>query len=185
MRVRPSRCAALTAGALVAGLVSSCGTSSTSASRHELFASLNEISQASDLVIVGRTDPQDVDSPARDWPDLTVSTAEVLEVLAHGSTDDANVTTSGSLVRVWQTGRNDNADAPMLTLEPGGVYLLYLTHMGLEGADDSDYYITGATAGVYVLSGGMELSETAVFVRADPTSDDTLPREVTLGEARD
>ena len=202
----PHRVAQLVAWTLVVLVTSSCtpttgvegGVSDPSGSgsagdvsRVRLYSSVGEIADDSAVVATGRVTAQRVVRDIDEDTDFTLSTVRVLSVKKAGEDD---ISTGDSIV-VRQTGSSDQPSGESF-LAPGGAYLLYLTASGLPGTQADQFYVTGATAGVYRLQ--LEASSspsvdaqqeraaaepTTEFVRQDPDSGDSLPSTLSLESA--
>ena len=161
LRVARLRTSWLAVPVVAAGLLAGCGgttsgTSAGSGSRVELYGSLAELAGASDAVVTGTVGDQRTvaDIPGSDLP-FVLSDVTVDGVLSgHLS--------PGAVVVVRETSGVEE-------LEPGDAYLLYLVASGLPGSAAAQFYVTGATAGVY------ERSSADAYERADEDSGDTLP----------
>lgn len=153
---------------LVAGLLGGCAltTSTSTGSRARLYASVEELSQDSPLIVVGTS------SDPVSEPDRTGSTVTITEVIGSTLTEAPAV---GDTVRVWQV-----ADPRLSTDTP---YLLFLTPTGLEptlfsSGADHEYYVVGVTAGLWLSTGS-----TDSFERSGDEGD-TLPATLNLDELR-
>ena len=106
---------------------------------------------------------------------------------------------AGDVVEVRQIGSVDQQTGVEM-LNADQVYLLYLTPSGLSGDLASQYYVTGAEAGIYeATSGGSsnpsvlkstsqadsEKADKVSFSRVELDTGDTLPATVTLPEAEE
>lgn len=90
----------------------------------------------------------------------------------------------GDRIVVRQIGSEEQpAPTPLFTV--GGTYLLYLTPSGLEGELASQFYFTGANAGIYEAAdaGNARRGTPAGFVQADPEEGESLPSSVTVEES--
>ncbi|MGW9113562.1 hypothetical protein [Microbacterium sp. NPDC055683] len=91
--------------------------------------------------------------------------------------------TVGSEIIVRQDGGTQQA-SPTELVKVGDTYLLYLTASGLEGDLASQYYVTGANAGIYAASqdtAGRGTSQ--VFEQVVAETGEDLPAQITLEEA--
>lgn len=131
------------AGILLAG----CGTTSSSGgsdvSRVRLYSSANALAADSSLVVVGVVSKQRVAADITPDLDFTISTINVQKVVKKNGKAQA-----GSTVEVRQDGSSGQSPSTTL-LKPGTPYLLFLTDSGLDGALASQFYVTGANAGLY------------------------------------
>lgn len=148
-------------------------------SRVQLFGSLDELSDASALVVIGSVVDQTV---ARDIDELTVFTISTVQIDDLVKSDGMRQV--GEAIQVRQLGGEDQA-APTPVLSSEGEYLLYLTPSGLAAPLDTQFYVTGANAGMYVSSrdsarGSVDSTE---FVQVDAEPGEQLPSSVDLGEA--
>lgn len=189
---------------LSTALLSACGqiasTSSTtsggrqtvhsgaSISRVQLYDSVASIADDSDLVITGKVSSTKVVRDVDDLTDFTILDVTVAQVL-RGTLDVDHVT-------VRQTGSANQGSAERL-LSEGSVVMLFLTSSGLPGNLATQYYVTGANAGVYTVSDDMSsaawdalrpmsdgrsaATDAAFpsFERLNPDSGDTLPESLT------
>lgn len=144
---------AFVGAAIFAGTVSGCASGSDSdqsagsgsdLSRVRLYANVAEMAADSKLVVVGTATRQSVAADIDPNTDFTLSDVRIVKVLR-----GADVTTGTSVI-VRQSG-SDKQTPPVPLLQPGRTYLLYLTASGLDGPLSSQYYITGANAGIYAL----------------------------------
>ena len=110
-------------------------------SRAKIYDSVKAITDDSDLVIVGTVADQKVVQDIDDETDFTLSTVKVITT-KKGDVGDETV-----VVRQTGSTKNQTAGAIMKT---GSTYLLFLVHSGLSGDLTSQYYVTGADAGIYL-----------------------------------
>jgi hypothetical protein len=157
---------ALAAAAVIAGLSVMAGCiSGESGSRHKLYHDIDDLARDSSAIVVGTVSDQHFEQG--ELP-TTISTVEVTNVpenpqLAGNIEGGVSHIEVGDTVAVRQIG-GAGSDAGILT--PGHRYLLFLTPSMLEGDAASQYFITGAVAGLYTWDGSQ-------FTRTP--SDDTLP----------
>ena len=161
------------------------------ASRVKFYGSLKAITKDSAVVVVGTAGPQTVADDLNTGLDFTLTSFTVDTVLKH-----KDVPPKGSSVIVRQDGSGSVPPSAKL-LETGKEYLLFLTASGLPGDLASQYYVTGANAGLYVdaadapppvastQADGAASSKTPLpkalpgtFVPTDPSSEDSLPASV-------
>lgn len=183
--------------ALTTGGAAACGTTHTiddppassessstgSISRATLYGSIADLAAASDVVVVGSVASQKVVADIDGTTQFTVSTIDVSSVLK-GDVQSA------SQIVVRQTG-SANQPSGETFMTPDSTYLLYLVASGLDGDLASQYYITGATAGIYEAeqtaaaksATGSDASSVQTFSRVNVDSGDTLPATVTLEDA--
>lgn len=112
-------------------------------SRLRLYSNVAELAADSKLVIEGAATGQSVADDIDPTTDFTLSEVKIVKLLRGAK----NIKAGESIV-VRQTGSGKQAP-PVPILVPGQVYLLYLTPSGLHGPLSSQYYITGANAGIY------------------------------------
>ncbi|WP_182049969.1 hypothetical protein [Changpingibacter yushuensis] len=171
---------------------SSDGTNSTGdISRVTLYDSLSDMSDDSTTIVVGTVSSQEVARDITKEDDFTISSFSVTRVVK--GTD----VSPGDVVKVRQIGSaKQQTGVEMLSTDQ--VYLLYLTPSGLTGDLASQYYVTGAEAGIYqdvsspsspstsiLKNASQARSETAdsmSFGRVESDTGDTLPATVTLQE---
>ncbi|MFR0555809.1 hypothetical protein [Pseudoscardovia radai] len=183
--------------ALTTGGAAACGTTHTiddppassessstgSISRAMLYGSIADLAAASDVVVVGSVASQKVVADIDGTTQFTVSTIDVSSVLK-GDVQSA------SQIVVRQTG-SANQPSGETFMTPDSTYLLYLVASGLDGDLASQYYVTGATAGIYEAeqtaaaksATGSDASSVQTFSRVNVDSGDTLPATVTLEDA--
>jgi hypothetical protein len=140
------------------------GCSSSSGSRAELYESIDGLAADSAVIVVGTVKDQHVDDAT------TVSSVEVVNAPANPQLGaelegERTAVEIGDLVEVRQ-------DVEPL-LSTGGQYLLFLTPSMLPGDASSQYFITGAVAGLYERDGDE-------FRRVVADSGDTLPDTITI-----
>lgn len=126
------------------GVSDSAQRSGSDMSRVRLYSNVAELAADSKLVVEGTATGQFVADDVDPTTDFTLSKMKIVKVLR--GADTINV---GNSIVVRQMG-SDKQTPPVPILVPGQVYLLYLTPSGLDGALSSQYYITGANAGIYV-----------------------------------
>lgn len=160
--MRWQRCHALLL-IVVLGILAGCtATGADSASsRAELYSSIAELDDDSDLVVVvtATDDASTVDEPQP-------ATGVVVTV-------DRGIRPTGELppeLTVWQLGTSEVA-GPLPAMRAGTSYLLFLVGTGLERGG---YFITGSSAGFWVGDGD-------TFTRPVDEGDD-LPDQLTVGE---
>lgn len=167
------------------------GTASTtttgSVSRAKLYGSVDALTADSDAVIVGTVASTTVARDLDDATDFTLATVTVLKAVKGAADADGTVT-------VRQTG-SAAQHTPETLLKANDVVLLFLAKSGLPGDQASQYYVTGATAGLYEASGDSattlraaaqtdtaQAASAATFSRVNADSGDTLPATLTLGD---
>ncbi|WP_203580996.1 hypothetical protein [Microbacterium hibisci] len=146
----------------VGGALAGC-SQSTSGSRHTLYNSVDALAADSSSIVVGTVAEQSVAD------DVTVSTITVTNAptnprLGANLDDDRAPAAVGDTVQVRQI-------APP-ALEVGEEYLLFLTPTMLPAEAGTQYFVTGAVAGLYVREGDD-------FRRVVADSGDTLPDTIT------
>ncbi|HKP07778.1 MAG TPA: hypothetical protein VJU58_11055 [Microbacterium sp.] len=157
--------------ALMVIMLTACASSS-SGSRATLYESLEALAADSSVIVIGTVTGQStVAGPSGD-SSTTVSTVEVTNAPSNpqlgGNLEGDLVTVAvGDVVEVRQ-------DTGPLLMQ-GEEYLLFLTPSMLPGDAASDYFITGAVAGLYARNGDE-------FRRVVLDSGDTLPETFTIAE---
>jgi len=162
---------------------SSESSSTGSISRATLYGSIADLAAASDVAVVGSVASQKVVADIDGTTQFPVSTIDVSSVLK-GDVQSA------SQIVVRQTG-SANQPSGETFMTPDSTYLLYLVASGLDGDLASQYYVTGATAGIYEAeqttaaksATGSDASSVQTFSRVNVDSGDTLPATVTLEDA--
>lgn len=175
--IKSGKIAATLASMSIVALVTGCVPSDTHeahATRVSLYASEEALAADSSLIVVGDVDNQVVKQDLDGGLDFTLSTIRISDVVK-----GSNRFHVGDTVVVRQHG-SDEQPPPGPILDAEGTFLLYLTPSGLGGKLGAQFYITGATAGVYesATGGAQSRSVTAAddsFVRFDPESGDSLP----------
>ena len=139
----------LTALSFAGFLLAGCGATSSSGesdiSRVRLYPSAKALAADSSLVIVGFVSAQRVADDITPDFDFTISTIDVREVVKKKGKTKVQ---AGSTVEVRQDGSGDQPPSAIL-LKPGTPYLLFLTDSGLDGELATQFYVTGANAGLY------------------------------------
>ena len=170
-------------GALVTALTGCSSLISRSdgdahASRVKLYDSVASMAQDSSAVLVGTVSSQEVATDIDPTTHFTLSTITVTNT----PKSDGSIT-EGSTVTVRQIGSAEQP-APTTLMEVGGTYLLYLTPSGLTGELASQFYITGANAGLYQATGDVEAqSVQQIFAQVEKQEGENLPRELTPEQA--
>ena len=111
-----------------------------SQSRVRIYESMVELEDDSPLIITGEISRTSVIRDIDDITDFTLLDVKVSQTLK-------GTVNSGSII-VRQTGSAEQGSAETL-LQTGDVVMLFLTPTDLPGEQSSQYYVTGATAGVY------------------------------------
>ena len=161
-------------GACAIGSLAPESEGNSSMSRVQLYDDIDSLVSDSDVVVVGRVAEQEVVADIDPITDFTLSRVLVDEVV---SGDAVEV---GDAVVVRQLGSAEQA-APVEILAAGKTYLLYLTESGLDGSLASQFYVTGANAGIYEQEAANDLargSSDPLFVQSDPQEDEQLPSEI-------
>ena len=159
-------------------------TSKGEISRVKMYDSVKAITDDSDLVVVGTVADQKVVQDIDDETDFTLSTVKVITTKKGDAGDETVV--------VRQTGSTKNQTAGAM-MKTGSTYLLFLVHSGLSGDLASQYYVTGADAGIYLASATAKAKAhtgTATeqdisgetFNRVNSDSGDNLPATLTVDE---
>lgn len=155
--------------------------STGSFSRVSFYSSIEQMAADSNMIVTGTvadtTTTRDID----DYTDFTISTVNVLETIK-GDTHDANE------IMVRQTGSQEQ-HSPETLLSTGDTVLLFLVHSDLDGELAKQYYVTGATAGVYRMNGAasplsIDATDNASFHRVNTDSGDDLPDVLSVKELR-
>jgi len=167
---------------LLAFTTSACSSTSsiiTDYSRVRSYQSISDLAEDSELIAVGtvtnRWTAADIDDTK-----FTLSRFEITEVLKGDST-------VGETVTIRQYGDPGRWE-PVLLLQQGKDYLVYLTASGLDGELASQFYITGGNAGLYGLvnqpraHNELETPELS-FTQLEPDASDNLPLFLTPYEA--
>jgi len=159
--------------ALVVGLPG-CSNGGTEGSRAKLYYSVSELAQDSSVIVIGTARGHWVTADLANAPDLdfTLTNVTVEQVVKSDIVLAAN-----DLLIVRQVPEGGSGSPPILTT--GQRYLLYLSHSGLAGDQASQFYITGASAGIYVAAS----PDAPAFTRVVPDSGDTLPDSVSIDTA--
>ena len=155
-----------------------------SQSRVRIYESMVELEDDSPLIITGEISRTSVIRDIDDITDFTLLDVKVSQTLK-------GTVNSGSII-VRQTGSAEQGSAETL-LKTGDVVMLFLTPTDLPGEQSSQYYVTGATAGVYRVTDDTQQSWNVlrsqhgnasdawqpVFERVNVDSGDELPSELT------
>lgn len=155
-----------------------------SQSRVRIYESMVELEDDSPLIITGEISRTSVIRDIDDITDFTLLDVKVSQTLK-------GTVNSGSII-VRQTGSSEQGSAETL-LQTGDVVMLFLTPTDLPGEQSSQYYVTGATAGVYRVTDDTQQSWNVlrsqhgnasdawqpVFERVNVDSGDELPSELT------
>lgn len=142
--------------------------------RVQLYASVEELASDSVLVVVGSVISERTVADIDDTP-FTIATVEIAEVIKGQDL--------GKTVEVRQLG-GEGLEPPVALLEVGGQYLLYLTASGLSAPLDTQYYVTGANAGIYASDEKETERGSTVFTQVDREPGEALPELITLTEAK-
>lgn len=162
------RRAVFAATVLLALLLSACVTQQSSGSRSELYGSVAALAADSTLVVVAEVLDQRV---VDDQTQSTVVVAESFSPEGLGrEVPEGTAPVDGNRLVVRQMNV-----AGIPSLSPGGQYLLFLTPTKLDGNAADDFYITGASAGVYAVTGD-------TFTHGPFEEGDTLPATLTRGD---
>lgn len=170
------------------------GTHGSSISRAELYSSVQNLTDASDLVIIGRVIDTSVVQDIDGVTDFTLLRVSVLRTI-HGDAGAAG----NSAIIVRQTGSPSQGPSEAL-LAKDDVAMLFLVESGLSGDLAKQYYVTGVTAGLYranvtaaALQSGAPLTTAQAFAdggagtklrfdRVDAESGDGLPASLTIAD---
>lgn len=159
-------------------------TSKGEISRVKMYDSVKAITDDSDLVVVGTVADQKVVQDIDNETDFTLSTVKVITTKKGDAGDETVV--------VRQTGSTKNQTAGAM-MKTGSTYLLFLVHSGLSGDLASQYYVTGADAGIYLASATAKAKAQTgtateqdisgeTFNRVNSDSGDNLPATLTVDE---
>lgn len=157
-------------------LLSGCGPNESS--RAKMYDSEQQLAKDSTVIVVGNVDGQTTLEQGDDGhTKFTVSSVIVAEKIKGGG--DADI---GKTIQVRQTGVEDGSQHDPI-LQDDVTYLLYLSPSGLSGDAAAQYYVTGATAGMYMadtnhLIPDRRAIDTLVFKRVDAQSGDKLPEHI-------
>lgn len=182
--MRSSRLLGLISVLALAPALSACVTPASSQddasmSRVQLYASLEELSDASTVVVVGSVVNQALARDIDELTEFTISTIQIEEVIKSDGKRE-----SGGTLQVRQLGGGEQA-APTPVLSAESKYLLYLTPSGLAAPLESQFYVTGANAGIYA-SAAVNARGTdapSEFVQVDAEPGEQLPPTVEVDEA--
>lgn len=140
----------LLAGVAALLLVAACVQTETSMDRERLYASVEDLRIDSDLVVVGTvTSSREVADIEGSESILTISDIEIVKVVA--SSERRPTWAPGQTINVRQFGAAGSRDQspPVPLVSRGGNYLLFLTLSGLDGELSEQFYVTGASAGLF------------------------------------
>lgn len=141
-------------------------TGGSSGSRHKLYDSIDALAADSSAIVLGEVVRQRTEGDAT-LSSVVVESAPTNPQLGAEVEGGASAIEPGDVVEVRQMA------APYLV--SGGQYALFLTPTMLEGALASQYYITGAEAGIYAREGDS-------LHRVALDSGDDLPETIELAE---
>lgn len=160
-----SAAALIVLGVTITG-ATACAASSSAGSRATLYDGLDAISADSSAIVIG-TVRQQVGEGSTTVSSVEVANAPSNPQLGANLDDGAGSVEVGDVVDVRQ-------DAEPF-LESGVEYLLFLTPSELAGDAASQYFITGAVAGLYERDG-------SEFRRVVTDSGDTMPETISIAE---
>lgn len=175
-------CAMLLASLILGACGSDAATDGpgTGTSRAKLYQSAEQMADDSDLIVVGSVGDTRTVQDLDDTTDFTLADVKVLTTIK----GDAG----GDTVVVRQTGSPEQGDSDLL-MSPGDTVMLFLARSELDGELADQYYITGATAGLYAMDAvdvaadttqeGDPPADGARFRRVDMQSGDSLPQTLT------
>lgn len=146
-----------TAGLLAMVLLVGCSQSSgvgTHGARAEIYTSVGSLVEDSSAIATVVIDSSEQTRSSAGSP-MTVATATVIENVAAPSIGldsregplDATLE-SNDEITIRQMGSPDT-DQETPYLQPGETYLVFLASTGLPDVPDTEFYITGAVAGIY------------------------------------
>ncbi|KAB7789847.1 hypothetical protein [Bifidobacterium leontopitheci] len=141
------------------------------ASRAKLYDSLKALAADSDLIVAGRV------SGVKTVPD-----SEDVSLLSVDVTRGIKGASGVGYVTVRQEGFCGQERGKALA--KGDTVLLFLDASGLSGNLASQYYVTGADAGVYQAADVKGSADGLTFDRVNKDSGDTLPASLTVDEVR-
>ncbi|MFR0574693.1 hypothetical protein ACLUWS_05540 [Bifidobacterium boum] len=162
----------------------STAASENGTSRAKMYDSVKAITDDSDLVVVGTVADQKVVQDIDNETDFTLSTVKVITTKKGDAGDETVV--------VRQTGSTKNQTTGAM-MKTGSTYLLFLVHSGLSGDLASQYYVTGADAGIYLAPATVKAKAQTgtateqdisgeTFNRVNSDSGDNLPATLTVDE---
>lgn len=148
-------------------------------SRVKLYDTPEELAQDSDLIVNGKVLNQQEVYDIDDTIPFTIVQVEVGDVLKG--------TPNNAVIEVRQTGLLEES-----FVVNGSNYLFFLVPSDLEGPQAEQYYITGATAGLYEVetpanstTAARSKTTAATLERVDTESGDDLPSTMTVADLRD
>lgn len=150
-------------------------------SRVKLYDSEKSLADDSVAIVIGRVTDQSVERGILDdSTDFTINDISIFSKIKGGDEVDP-----GNVIKVRQTGSEEQVSGDKL-LDDGVTYLLYLSPSGLDGALSQQYYITGATAGVYqadesssnTVNMQNDNGNGFIFKRVNADSGDNLPETI-------
>ena len=161
-----------------------CGQTAAQSNVPKPDASQSRVRIYESMIITGEISRTSVIRDIDDITDFTLLDVKVSQTLK-------GTVNSGSII-VRQTGSAEQGSAETL-LQTGDVVMLFLTPTDLPGEQSSQYYVTGATAGVYRVTDDTQQSWNVlrsqhgnasdawqpVFERVNVDSGDELPSELT------
>lgn len=182
------------AAAMASVVLTGCGgqtakevTKGNEISRAKTYSSLNALADDSDLVVVGKVTDTKVARDLDDSTDFTLVDIDVLRAVKGDASADTTLT-------VRQTGSAEQK-SPETLLDKDDVFMLFLTKSGLAGEQASQYYVTGADAGVYELAEQNAQTEEKLaaddaradvsFDRVNTNSGDELPATLKLADVEE
>jgi hypothetical protein len=157
---------------LLAALGGCASTSHSEGSRAELYASIEQLTADSTVVVVA-TATSEVETSKE--PQVLTGTHVVVEqpLTPNGLPSDSPTLEVSETVTVWQLGDATSA-GPLPLMREGDRYLLFLVATGLDNLPG--YFITGSSAGYWRENG-------QGFAR--PVDEgDQLPQILTLGDLK-
>ena len=157
-RTRMTTACSFAVGIAAISILAGCSQSS-SGSRHTLYDSVESLAADSSSIVVGTVSAQSTEA------DVTISSVEVTNAPTNPQLG-ANLADRVAPVAVGETIEVRQMNAPVLKLSEE--YLLFLTPTMLPGEPATQYFVTGAVAGLYVREGDE-------FRRVVPDSGDDLP----------
>jgi hypothetical protein len=181
-RIAATLAALISASLLVTGCAA---TTSSEGSRATLYADATALAGDSSAVVEVVVESQESvqEELAYTLSTVTVIASVAPQGLAANSNGVSTIAPEEELV-IRQLGPSDQSSDQVPILETGERYLLFLTPTMLDGDAASQYYVTGASAGIYQAAGA-EDGENVSYARVDADSGDTLPATLTTAELDD
>jgi hypothetical protein len=153
-------------------------TFASEGSRARLYNSIKELSSDSRLVVYGTAGPHEEVADLSPDVDFTLTTVTIEAPIKPSANK-----MEGQQIIVRQMG-SSRQPTEIPKLVEGETYLLFLTASGLDGDLASQYYITGATAGMYEAAGPVDIKNRSTlrstpFSKVPSDDGDKLPEMIT------